>query len=52
MLEAALNGSWERRSSADPEYPEIRVNPVKFYVCATALYHASVEYRDFDLPPP
>jgi hypothetical protein len=36
---AALNGSWERRSSADPKHPEIRVNSLKFYVCATVVWH-------------
>ena len=54
----------ERR--ADPEYPEIRVNSLKFYGCVTflcyyecmsdecslSLHHPSAEYRDFDLPPP
>jgi hypothetical protein len=48
------------------EHPEIRVNSLKFYVCATVLWHhecisdecsfslhrASAESRDFDLPPP
>jgi hypothetical protein len=56
----------ERRSCTDPEHPEIRVNSLKFYVCAIILCHygcmsneyssslrrASMEYRDFDLPPP
>ena len=46
-----------------PSILEIRVNSLKFYVCATVLchcecmsdedsYRASAEYRDFDLPPP
>ena len=57
----------ERRSYADPEDPqtEIRVNSIKFYICATvlghyecmsneyssSLRHGSAECRDFDLPP-
>ena len=50
-------------SGAGPEHPKIKVNSLKFYVCATVLchyecmsdeysYRASAECRDFDLPPP
>ena len=32
-----LDRSWERSACADPEHPEIRVNSLQFYVCATVL---------------